>query len=195
MDKLSELFEKYKMNPIDAAAQSSTWFNQQVALVGRTRIQPTLLMRTREETQKVGRIVPGSMYVFNYDPLHADTLQYYDTYPLVIPFRAVKGGFYGLNLHYLHPQLRAKLLAKLMMFATDKQLDDSSRLKFTWQTASAAAKNKFIEPCVKHYLSAQVQSQFIKILPDYWASALFLPVESFVGATKQQVWKESRRIR
>ena len=50
----------------------------------------------------------GSMYMFYYDPKHKEELPYYDRFPLIFPYKKVKGGFMGLNLHYLPLQLRAK---------------------------------------------------------------------------------------
>ena len=41
----------------------------------------------------VGSIVPGNMYLFLYDPKYKETLPYYDTAPLVIPFKSVAAGF------------------------------------------------------------------------------------------------------
>ncbi len=193
-DKLAKLFETYRMNPADAVKQSKNWYNKQIALLSATRLPTSMLLKNRDEMQKVTKILPGSMYMFQYDPKNAETLPYYDTFPLVIPFRHVAGGFYGLNLHYLHPQMRVALLDKLMMFATNKNLDESTKLKFTWQTAHAASKNKFIGACVKMYLATHIESQFMKILPEHWVGALMLPTETFVNASKQQVWKESRRI-
>lgn len=193
MDKLTEIFEKYKMNPQEAAKKSKNWYDQQLNLLNRTKINPTLLMQNREEMKRIGKVSPGSMYLFEYDPKNAETLPYYDRYPLVIPFRQASGAFYGLNLHYLHPQLRVALLDKLMIYATDKNLDENTKLKFTWQMAATAAKNKFIAGCVKMYLLNHVESSFMKITPDNWVGALMLPVESFVGASKTRVWTESRR--
>lgn len=193
-DRLSKLFEQYKMSPHDASLKSKTWYQQQIALLSGTKINKTTLMSGRPELKRTTKIVPGSMYLFEYDPKHAETLPYYDRFPLVIPFRQTHNAFYGLNLHYLQPQLRVILLDKLMIYATNKNLDETTKLRFTWQLASAAAKNKFIGSCVKMYLVNQVQSQFLKVLPEHWVGALMLPTEQFVGASKGQVWTESRRI-
>lgn len=193
-DKLSKLFEQYKMNPREAAQKSKNWFTQQVNLLNATKINSSMLMKSRNEMQRAGSITPGSMYVFKYSALHAETLPYWDRYPLVIPFSQGKGSFHGLNLHYLHPQLRVQLLDKLMMYATNADLDENTKLKFTWHMAAAAAKNKYIGSCVKMYLTQQVQSQFQKVLPEYWTAALMLPLESFQNTSKQSVWRESRRV-
>ena len=62
-----------------------------------------------ERLERVTRPRMGDMYMFFYDPKHKETLPYYDTFPLIIMVERAPGGFYGLNLHYLPPVLRAKL--------------------------------------------------------------------------------------
>lgn len=194
MDKLAKIFDTYRMAPHEAATKSREWFNQQLFILNQTKLNASSLMSQARDLKRTGRLAPGSMYIFEYDAKHKDTLPYWDRYPLVIPFRQVRGGFYGLNLHYLAPQLRVALLDKLMIYATNKNLDENTKLKFTWQTAHAAAKNKYIVSCVKMYLTQQMESQFMFIRPEDWVSALMLPIESFQGANKAQVWKESRKI-
>ena len=60
------------------------------------------------------KIEPGNMYMFMYDPKLKETLPYYDTFPLCLPFDSAPGGFIGLNLHYLPPLQRAVLLGNLL---------------------------------------------------------------------------------
>jgi len=97
--------------------------------------------------------IVGSMYMFNYDPKWKDELPYYDRFPLVFPFRKVPGGFYGLNLHYLPPQLRAKLMDGLYDYANNTRYDESTKIKLNYQLLTSIAKMRFFSPCVKHYLN------------------------------------------
>jgi hypothetical protein len=53
----------------------------------------------------------------------------------------------------------------------------------------AAAK-----PCVKQYLVGHVRTQFRQVESSNWATAMLLPVERFVGASKQEIWADSRKI-
>jgi hypothetical protein len=55
----------------------------------------------------------GKMYTFFYDPKHKETLPYYDLFPLIFVVGPAAGGFLGINLHYLPPVLRAKLMDSL----------------------------------------------------------------------------------
>lgn len=193
-DQLEKIFKEYSLNPKEAAKKSNSWFSKQVSVLGSVNIDPKKLLKERKELEAKSSIKPGSLYIFQYKALHADILPYYDRFPLVIPFRKVPTGFYGLNLHYLPPQLRVVLLGKLMQFANNKNLDETTKLKFTWQIAQAAAANKHISACVKMYLDNQVQSRFMKVNPENWVGALMLPCESFVGSSKKSVWSDSRKM-
>jgi hypothetical protein len=120
-----------------------------------------------------------------------DELPYYDKFPLVFPYKKVPGGFMGLNMHYLPYQARVVLLQRLMDFATDATLTDNTRLKLSWKLISGVSQFKWAEACVKHYLNSHVRSTFRKIDAPDWATAMLLPVEQFVGASKNQVWADS----
>ena len=128
-----------------------------------------------------------------YDAKNKDTLPYWDKFPLVFPFRAVKGGFYGLNLHYLPYRLRAILMDRLLQFSNNSKFDESTKLRYSWDLISSASKFSLAKPCVKHYLMTQVKSPFVKIHSADWTTALMLPVERFVGASASAVWAESKK--
>lgn len=138
--------------------------------------------------------IVGSMYMFNYDPKWKDELPYYDRFPLVFPFRKVPGGFYGLNLHYLPPPLRARLMDALYDYANNTRYDESTRIKLNYQLLTSIAKLRFFSPCVKHYLNEHVRSRFMYVYPSEWDIALFLPTERFAKKNKNQVWADTKRI-
>jgi hypothetical protein len=140
------------------------------------------------------RTIIGSMYLFRYDPKWKDELPYYDRFPLVFPFRKVKGGFYGLNLHYLPPPLRAKLMDALYDYANNTRYDETTKIKLNYQLLTSIAELRFFSPCVKHYLNEHVRSRFMYIYPSEWDIALFLPTERFTKQSKATVWKDSKRM-
>ena len=142
------------------------------------------------------------MYMFRYEAKHKDTLPYYDTFPLIFPFKhaqvsglAGKGpAFYGLNMHYLPLRLRAKLMDALYLVNADKKTDPISKMRLSYRILTNTSKIKYFEPCIKQYLFSHVKSRFFEISNEEWNMALFMPLERFVGATKQQVWKDSNKI-
>lgn len=140
------------------------------------------------------RIRVGNMYMFYYDPKHKDTLPYYDRFPLIFPYKKVKGGFMGLNLHYLPLDLRAKLMDALYEVTSNKRYNENTKLKINYSILESSSKFRFFKPCVKHYLSDHVRSKFLHVNASEWDIALFLPTQRFVGATKTEVWEDSRKI-
>lgn len=137
-------------------------------------------------------VMPGRMYMYVYDAKHKDTLPYWDAFPLVFPVSSFPGGFTGINLHYLQPILRARLMDALYDITNNKRYDDTTRLKISYNTLKAASATSYFKPCFKQYLYGHVRSRFIYIEPKEWDIALFLPLQRFQKATAQQVWKETR---
>lgn len=136
----------------------------------------------------------GHMYMFYYDAKHKDTLPYFDRFPMIFPYKKVKGGFMGINMHYLPHVLRAKLMDSLYDIASNDKYDETTKLRISYNVLNGAAKYKWFKPCIKHYLTNQVRSRFIYVYPAEWDIALFLPLERFDGATKAQVWKDSKKL-
>lgn len=193
MTTFNKILEKNHVELSQLQKKSQNWFMQQAASIkSQGRVSPYYVMRGSPEQNK-SRIIPGEMYMFSYDAKHKDTLPYWDMFPLVFPFKQLEGGFLGLNLHYLPYGLRARLLDRLMEFKSSSKIDERTRLKFSWATIEGTSRLKIAEPCVHRYLVSQVKSPFKKVDAQDWATAMLLPVERFVGASKQKVWTESMR--
>lgn len=164
------------------------WFEGQVKKMG--NITPSSILKdpSLKEVQRVG---PGNMHMFVYDPKHKETLPYYDRFPLTIMVDVAPGGFYGLNLHYLAPGIRAKFLDQLLSVADGNVMDDA-RFDISYKMLKSASKMKYFQPCFKHYLTKHIQSQIVKVESKDWTTAIFLPVEDFSKRRKNYVWGQSR---
>ena len=158
-----------------------------------TRVTPQRLIKSDRE-RLTSRVMIGRMYHFFYDPKHKKTLPYYDRFPLIFPFKRVRGGFLGINLHYLPLRLRAKLMDELYTLSRDNRYDENTRLRISYNVLNGAAKYKYFKPCVKHYLTPHVKSRFLEVYAAEWDIALFLPTERFVGANKRAVQSDSRKM-
>jgi hypothetical protein len=189
---LQDVFERNKYNLDDAVKKSRAWFNQQALLMSKQGMTPPKVLKGNPAQLKM-TILPGKLYMFLYDPKLKNELPYYDRFPLVFPFRKVQGGFLGLNMHYLPYQLRIRLLDKLMQFASNSKLNETTRIKYSWALIDGVSRFNGAIPCVKHYLDDHVRSAFREVPSNDWATAMLLPVERFVGATTQQVWTDSKR--
>jgi hypothetical protein len=190
---LEKLLLQNRVTTDDLQKKSAAWFERHVNEFRNARNLPEETLLRGAPYLKKNVIIPGEMYLYIYDAKHAETLPYFDKFPLVFPFRAVPGGFYGINLHYLPYQLRARLMDRLIDHANDPGLTDNTRLRLKWQTITGFSQLKPAQVCVKHYLYSQVRSQFRKINPSDWASAVLLPMERFEGASNSTVWADSIR--
>ena len=172
------------------ARAAGDWFREKVkqasASTRMRAVTPAQLLKRQEE----GSATLGKMLFYKYDPKFAKKLPYWDMYPLVFPFEKAKGGFYGLNLHYIPPRDRAVLMDELKEYATNNKYDATTRLKITYDLLKGFGR---AVPCVKRYLGSHVQSNTVRINADEWEIAIFLPVERFQKEKKSVVWNDSRK--
>ena len=136
----------------------------------------------------------GKMYMFSYDPKMKDVLPYYDSYPLVFPIEFYGDSFLGMNLHYIPPALRARLMDALMRNINNKKNDKTTKLVISYNLLNGASRYKYFKPCVKKYLFSHVRSPFVYIAPDEWNIAMMLPTDRFIGASRTQVYKDSQAM-
>lgn len=193
---MSNLFQNLQIEAFRAGItprtkESREWFRKRVQNM-RTVNRNTLMKE--EPVFLRNRQIVGSMCMFFYDPKHKDTLPYYDRFPLVIVVGPAEGGFYGLNLHYLPPILRAKFLDSLMDISNNKSYDEKTRFDLSYNLLKRAGKMKYFKPCFKHYLSEHVRSRFAVVPAPEWEIATFLPTADFAGSTKNKVYQDSRRM-
>lgn len=170
-----------------------TWFRTRALAI--TSVNRQKLMQD-PDADNLANIIDensiGSMYSFFYNPKHKKTLPYYDLFPLIFVIGLKPDGFLGINLHYLPPVLRAKLMDQLYAITNNKKFDSTTKLKVSYELLNKAARFRYFAPCVKHYLFDHVQSKFLNIEPSFWDVALMLPTEKFVKTDKDTVWNKSR---
>jgi hypothetical protein len=157
------------------------------------RVNENTLMKT-DTDRLTNKILPGNMYIFQYDAKHKDTLPFWDRVPLIFPFRKVKGGFYGINLHYLPLNLRAKLMDGLYDYTTNSRYDETTRINLSYRLLNGVAKLRYFKPCIKMYLDEHVTTRFMYIYPSEWDIAIFLPIARFEKRTANYVHAQSRNI-
>lgn len=172
--------------------ESKDWFRDQAMTVGQVNVQKE--MRNKERlSNKLTQTDIGRMYHFFYDPKHKNTLPYYDRFPLIFVMERYGDGFLGMNLHYLPPVYRARLMDALYTIEKNDAVRDSKKLKMSYSLLAGAAKFKYFQPCVKRYLENHVRSRYLYIPAEEWDVALMLPTERFKKKKKSSVWKDSRK--
>ena len=130
------------------------------------------------------------MSMFFYDPKFKQRLPYYDTFPLVLPLEPMRGGFIGLNFHYLPYGARFKFLQQLQSYASNGKFDQSTKIQASYNSIKS---NKYTKVAIKRYLYSHVRSNFLRINVDEMALAAYLPVAQFQGRTLGGVFAAARR--
>ena len=118
---------------------------------------------------------------------------YYDRFPLVLPIEHYQDGFLGLNLHYIHPKQRVVLLDKLSDTLSNRNYDEKTRMRVSYEFLKAASSVYEATPCIKRYLYPNIKSRFLEISSNEWDIAVLLPMENFAKASTSRVYSESRK--
>lgn len=197
---MAKIFDEILLKGVRAGQMPSrnstarVWYREKAKEVG--KVNETSFFRTAEKDRfrNSGQFQIGSMYMFYYDPKHKDTLPYYDRVPLIFPINRAKGGFLGINFHYLPLKMRAKLMDNIYDTASNDKYDETTKMKISYNILNASAQYKEFRPAVKHYLFSHVRSRLLYVNPSEWDIALFLNIARFEGATQTKVWEDSQKI-
>ena len=192
---MSNLFQKLTIQAFRAGVtprkkESREWFRKRAqSISGQTNRKSLMKEKTLKRTNET---LVGNMYMFFYDPKTKDKLPYYDTFPLIFVVGPAKGGFYGLNLHYLPPILRAQFLDALLDITNNNSYNDSTKLKLSYELLQRSTKFKYFKPCFKHYLTDHVKGNFAMVPAPEWEIAVFMPTAQWKKASRNKVYKDSR---
>lgn len=170
--------------------QATDWFHRRA---GKVKDSTNRMFSDAQKSRRYQEIMPGDMVFFKYDAKGKATLPWWDAVPLIIPFGIDDTHFIGISLHHAPPKIRAKLLDMLMSIASDKRLDNKTKMNLTYSFIKKASKNKYFKPLIRKYLKSHVQSDFIKIHPVEWSIAIFLPLQSFRKMSAAKVYSEYRK--
>ena len=174
------------------STEARDWFRDRASSV--SNVNTKSLVRNKERTYTSIRSADvGRMYMFSYDPKTKETLPYYDRFPMIFVVDKVPGGFHGLNLHYLPPTYRARLMDALYSVSKTDSARDSEKLQMSYNLLKSASRFNYFKPCYKHYLNGHVRSRMLYVPAEEWDIALMLPTQRFRKAGTSKIWKESRQ--
>lgn len=192
--QLQDVFDDRYYNIEESWMKGKAWFEQERRKLIRRKdlLQPRRVLRG-DPSNLQPKVYPGKLFMFMYDPKTKDKLPYYDIFPMVLPWKRIPGGFMGLNLHYLPNKERMMLMNRLLALKTNQKMDETTRIRYSYEMINGVAKFAAAKPCIKHYLYEHVKSQFRLIPANDWGTAMMVPVEHFRGAPIQKVWADSRK--
>lgn len=178
------ILDRVRLDPQYTQARSIDWFRKKInELGGNSPAAKFELLKETKEKQTT-RFLPGSLFIFKYDPKWKEELPFYDTWPCSLIFSIESNLVRGINFHYLPYVIRGRLYDKLWQIAMVYRNNQQQSRRLTWQLLGNVAKFPEVRPAVKSYLYTHIQSRLIKVDIDDWKTAILLPVESF--------WKKSQ---
>ena len=121
----------------------------------------------------------GKMYVFEYRA--KKTEEYYDRFPIVLPFTIGADHIVGFNLHYLPTKYRL-IAIRAILHQTNiqfpPQLNDVTKVDYDKINGSTL---NFMRIAVRTYKFKQIKSVVGVIPTKSWITASFLPIALFKG--------------
>jgi len=162
--------------------EAREWYRRMAMDIG--KVDRTKIMDTAgafKIFQKIEGPAVGKMFMFVYDAKHKATLPFWDAFPLIFPIDFYHDGFLGLNLHYLPPMARARLMDALYTTSTNQNFDKSTKLNISYKILrESAIRFSGFQECVHRYLYDHVKSSFHYVNPADWDKALMLPMQRWV---------------
>lgn len=174
--------------------QAIEWYRNAAQAI--TRADPNKMLQSAENFENVPKLSInsiGKLYMWQYDAKHKATLPYWDKYPMdfILNVYPEKRAFLGLNMHYLPPFARAKLMDALYPLINNTKMDKTTKLRLSYQILNNSSQFNYFKPCVKMYLVEHVKSSFLYMKPPRWDVAVLLPLARFQKANQTTVWAES----
>lgn len=123
-------------------------------------------------------IFVGKLIYFHYLAKYRNILNYWDKYPLALIYKQDRTHLYGLNFHYVPPDIRFTILESLVN-SVQFLPNDRAYFKLTYQKMSQLSTIKFIKPCVKTYIFKNMTPPRV-VKPQYWFNAIYLPNAQWV---------------
>ena len=69
--------------------------------------------------------------------------------------------------------------------------DDKAVMRSAWSFIRNFSRFPEVRGSVKRYLNTQIRGRLLEINSKHWKSAVFLPVQDFVGASAQTVYRNT----
>jgi hypothetical protein len=188
-EEVNAIVRRFRFENLDMANREAThWLRDALSEVG-----PVYRDTVLSEVVSSRQIRAGNMYFFGYNPKGKAKLSFYDTFPLIVALDVSKGYVVGLNLHYLREYNRAVFLNYLLDYTNveDWYKNPEAFMKMTYYKlkTSSSLMSKFTRASIKRYNYEQFVGSTKFVNPPDWKIIPFLPLDRFIGATREDVFR------
>lgn len=136
-------------------------------------------IRTTILARSLSQVVPGTMTFFKYDPETKSKNIWFDMNPLTIMYEPTKDGFMGYNIHFLDARVKYEFVNrfKKMLESVDTPVE---RVHLSSRILPLIEKKSPWKNTVRRYKYKNIKSKIILIHPNYWETAINLPLDKIV---------------
>lgn len=188
LDMNNEEFKRInEVTRIKYSDESLKWFHNKIKSQ-KGWSQHKVLNEVGDSLHSFGGMI-GKMVFFQYKAEGAADLPYWDAFPLTIFFNESKTHLWGINFHYMPPEIRLIIFREMMKIIGASHVNDKRKIVLQWQLLKSMTQNKYIKHAVKCYLKKNVNGIPVVVRPSEWHQSIMLPVENFQKAGKQHVWR------
>jgi hypothetical protein len=163
------------------------WFYREIrTLYGSTSKSLVPFLSAMEGTKKISAedIGFGRLYLFEYRASRQE--DYYDRFPVVLPFTIKSNHIVGFNLHYLPLRYRLLAIAEMLYKADSRFPPSEKRLtKLDYDYINGTSLN-FMRVAVRTYKLRRIRSIVGEIPLTGWITASLLPVAQYRGSVRTQ---------
>lgn len=187
------------MSPVDLKQDIQNLIAETTTALGATDQTYIGLIQSLQKNDTLSipnRLFQGQMMFFKYKPQSGSFISrntYYDSFPLVLITDVYRGGFEGINLHFLMPQHRSFLFDAIMRnLPTIKASEEwRTRLMVDYDRLDASKRYRFFKPCYRRYTWSGMKRRPVVIPFQIWEDMVQSETSRFVKARATTVYRDT----
>lgn len=189
-------FPKSKDELFKSVSAAKDWFRERLRRLVKGQYDPETeheeAVRSYAQMRSRVKNPIGRLSYFIYKAEYDEQLPYWDKTPLTIMYNEDRLHMYGMNLHYVHPKIRALILETLINKLIDANREEAY-LDISYSTIQSLITMKYMKPCLKTYLKKNMLFMPVVLKPESWQKAIMLPTATWQRATDRKVWTSSAK--
>jgi len=187
------------MTESELKAELQTLIEETTSALGatdQTYIRFLKILQKDDKLSVPNRVVQGQLLFFKYAPVSESFLasdKYYDKYPLVMVTEVYRGGFEGINLHFLDLKHRQFLFDSIMrnLPVVKSQEEWRNRIRIDYDRLTASKRYKFFRPCYRRYLWKGMKKRPAVVPFELWEDMIQAELSRFIHARAPSIYRES----
>ena len=175
-------------------AEALKWWRQKIRVLRGPFTARSILKRTRDQFSPR----PGQFVLLEYSAKHADTLPYWDRFPLGVVLEVYDDGWLCFNLHYLPIRMRWKAFSIIRGMVATKNPRKNTRAKITYAVFKSISKLSIYKAGLKKHLFSHMVRKPVRIPWNEAAEyAIYLDIEQWMvghspSNVRRMVYRDTR---